>query len=54
MKGNALKQLMAIALGLVMATPSLAQTVQTEAQDEVLELAPGFGEMTLNGNSGGQ
>ncbi|MFP4652383.1 MAG: hypothetical protein ACLFM4_08155 [Phormidium sp.] len=50
MKGNSLTSLMAIALGLVIATPSLAQTV---VPDEVLDLTPGFEEMVLDGNSGG-
>ncbi|NMG58174.1 hypothetical protein E1H12_06455 [Geitlerinema sp. P-1104] len=53
MRRNSLAQLMAIALGLVIATPSLAQTSQPLSLDEGLDLAPGFEEITLDGHSGG-
>ncbi|MCC5896415.1 MAG: hypothetical protein JJU32_00670 [Phormidium sp. BM_Day4_Bin.17] len=53
MRRNFLAQLTAIALGLVIATPTLAQTAQTGSRDEVLELTTGFEEMILEGNSGG-
>lgn len=50
MRRNSLASLTAIALGLVIATPTLAQTVPP---DEVLDVTPGFEEMVLEGNSGG-